>query len=106
MGQQFPSNVGGKAAVLNWFRRHCCRPSAADKGWQVYPLDPRPDSVVLYSGCTPDKRRAWVFPDDRHTSSLDGLRGGWRYARMKFSACLWIQVGCARVKVSFYPAST
>ncbi|GFX74137.1 hypothetical protein TNCV_491011 [Trichonephila clavipes] len=22
-------------------------------GWRVYPLDPRPDAVVLYSGCTP-----------------------------------------------------
>ncbi|GFX89798.1 uncharacterized protein TNCV_2245981 [Trichonephila clavipes] len=28
---------------------------AADKGWHVYPLDPRPDAVVLYSGCTPAK---------------------------------------------------
>ncbi|GFV25509.1 uncharacterized protein TNCV_1147791 [Trichonephila clavipes] len=35
-------------------KRHCCRVSAADKGWRVYPLDPRPDAVALYSGCTPD----------------------------------------------------
>ncbi|GFT80763.1 uncharacterized protein TNCV_4008801 [Trichonephila clavipes] len=38
---------------------HCCRVSAADKGCRVYPLDPRPDVVSLYSGCTPGKRRAW-----------------------------------------------
>ncbi|GFX93292.1 uncharacterized protein TNCV_150991 [Trichonephila clavipes] len=31
-------------------RKHCCSVSAADKGWQVYPLDPRPDTVALYSG--------------------------------------------------------
>ncbi|GFX14937.1 hypothetical protein TNCV_1486781 [Trichonephila clavipes] len=24
------------------------------------------------------------LPDDRHTASLVGLRGGWRHARMKF----------------------
>ncbi|GFT93217.1 RNA-directed DNA polymerase from mobile element jockey, partial [Trichonephila clavipes] len=38
---------------------HCCRVSAADKGCRVYPLDPRPDAVALYSGCTSGKRRAW-----------------------------------------------
>ncbi|GFU08289.1 uncharacterized protein TNCV_932011 [Trichonephila clavipes] len=52
--------------------------SAADKGWQVYPFDPHPDAVVLYSGCTPGKLRAWVLTDDRHTASLVGLRCGWR----------------------------
>ncbi|GFV21135.1 uncharacterized protein TNCV_4267681 [Trichonephila clavipes] len=40
-------------------KRHCCRVSAADKGCRVYPLDPRPDAVALYSGCTSGKRRAW-----------------------------------------------
>ncbi|GFY02238.1 uncharacterized protein TNCV_5100971 [Trichonephila clavipes] len=55
--------------------------SAADKGCRVYLLDPRPDAVALYTGCTPGKRRAWFFPDDRHTASLVGLRGGWRHAR-------------------------
>ncbi|GFX51881.1 uncharacterized protein TNCV_3062991 [Trichonephila clavipes] len=65
-------------------KRHCCRVSAADKGCRVYPLDPRPDAVALYSGCTPGKRRTWFLPDDRHTASLVGLRGGWRHARMKF----------------------
>ncbi|GFX06655.1 uncharacterized protein TNCV_382511 [Trichonephila clavipes] len=35
-------------------KRHCCRVSAADKGCRVYPLDPHPDAVTLYSGCTPD----------------------------------------------------
>ncbi|GFU62877.1 uncharacterized protein TNCV_3520141 [Trichonephila clavipes] len=64
-------------------KRHCCRVSAADKGRWVYPLDPRPDTVVLYSGCTSGKRRAWYLPDDRHTASLVGLRGGWRHSRMK-----------------------
>ncbi|GFX41195.1 uncharacterized protein TNCV_2218931 [Trichonephila clavipes] len=34
-------------------KRHCCRVSAADKGCQIYPLDPRPDAAVLYFGCTP-----------------------------------------------------
>ncbi|GFX12988.1 uncharacterized protein TNCV_3659841 [Trichonephila clavipes] len=65
-------------------KRHCCRVSAADKGCRVYPLDPRPGAVVLYSGCTPGKCRAWFLPDDRHTASLVGLHGGWRHARMKF----------------------
>ncbi|GFS88918.1 hypothetical protein TNCV_5037791 [Trichonephila clavipes] len=37
-------------------KRHCCRVSAADKGCRVYPLDPHPDAVALYSGCTPGKR--------------------------------------------------
>ncbi|GFV94050.1 uncharacterized protein TNCV_3356971 [Trichonephila clavipes] len=57
-------------------RRHCCRVSAADKGCRVYPLDPRPDAVALYSGCTPGRRSAWFLPDDRHTASLVGLHGG------------------------------
>ncbi|GFX76031.1 uncharacterized protein TNCV_3718021 [Trichonephila clavipes] len=64
-------------------KRHCCRVSAADKRCRVYPLDPRPDAVALYSGCTPGKRHAWCSPDDRHTASLVGLRGGWRHARTK-----------------------
>ncbi|GFT15526.1 uncharacterized protein TNCV_3265281 [Trichonephila clavipes] len=64
-------------------KRHCCRVRAADKGCRVYPLDPRHDSVALYSGCTLDKCRAWCLPDDRHTASLVGLHGGWRHARMK-----------------------
>ncbi|GFW71700.1 uncharacterized protein TNCV_219141 [Trichonephila clavipes] len=34
-------------------KRQRCRVSAADKGCRVYPLDPRPDAVVLYFGCTP-----------------------------------------------------
>ncbi|GFT43136.1 uncharacterized protein TNCV_5119871 [Trichonephila clavipes] len=34
-------------------KRHCCRVRAAEKGCRVYPLDPRPDAVALYSGCTP-----------------------------------------------------
>ncbi|GFV18266.1 hypothetical protein TNCV_252271 [Trichonephila clavipes] len=57
--------------------------SAADKGCRVYPLDPRPDAVLLYSGCTPGNSHAWFLPDDRYTASLVGLRGGWRHARMK-----------------------
>ncbi|GFX74121.1 uncharacterized protein TNCV_490851 [Trichonephila clavipes] len=64
-------------------KRHCCRVSAADKGWRVYPLNPHLDVVVLYSGCTLGKRRAWFLPDDWHTASFVGLRGGWRYARTK-----------------------
>ncbi|GFV21487.1 hypothetical protein TNCV_4888861 [Trichonephila clavipes] len=38
-------------------KRRCCRVSAADKGCRVYPLDPRPDAVALYSGCTLVVRR-------------------------------------------------
>ncbi|GFY14883.1 uncharacterized protein TNCV_234331 [Trichonephila clavipes] len=64
-------------------KRHCFRVSAADKGRWVYPLDPRPDTVVLYSGCTSGKRHAWYLRDYRHTASLVGLRGGWRHSRMK-----------------------
>ncbi|GFV70674.1 uncharacterized protein TNCV_3842511 [Trichonephila clavipes] len=37
-------------------KRHCCRVSAVPG----------------------------FLPDDRHTASLVGLRGGWRHARMKF----------------------
>ncbi|GFU94682.1 uncharacterized protein TNCV_2898251 [Trichonephila clavipes] len=33
-------------------RRQCCRVSPEDKGCRVYPLDPHPDAVALYSGCT------------------------------------------------------
>ncbi|GFX39995.1 uncharacterized protein TNCV_2647581 [Trichonephila clavipes] len=62
-------------------KRHCCRVNAADKGCRVYPLDPRPDAVALYSGCTSGKRRAWFLPDD--TASLVGLRSGWRHDRTK-----------------------
>ncbi|GFT19141.1 uncharacterized protein TNCV_302771 [Trichonephila clavipes] len=40
-------------------KRHCCRVSSADKGCRVYPLDPHPDAVSLYSRCTSGKRRAW-----------------------------------------------
>ncbi|GFT57200.1 RNA-directed DNA polymerase from mobile element jockey [Trichonephila clavipes] len=69
-------------------KRHCCRVSAADKGCRVYPLDPRPDAVALYSGGTSGKRRAWFWPDDRHTASLVGLRGGWSHARMKLCCAL------------------
>ncbi|GFY33740.1 uncharacterized protein TNCV_4594521 [Trichonephila clavipes] len=76
-------------------KRHCCRVSAADKGCRVYPLDPRPDAVALYSGCTPGKRLAWILPDDRHTGFLVGLRGGWRHARTKLFSRLWIQCCCA-----------
>ncbi|GFV67966.1 putative RNA-directed DNA polymerase from transposon BS [Trichonephila clavipes] len=72
---------------LNLFQFDCpsggspsFRVSAADKGCRVYPLNPRPGAVALYSGCT----LAWFLPDDRHTASLVGLRGGWRHARMKF----------------------
>ncbi|GFV68647.1 uncharacterized protein TNCV_4883462 [Trichonephila clavipes] len=59
-------------------KRHCCRISAADKGWRVYPLDLRPDAVVLYSGCTPGKRHAWFFCQMTGTLPplLDSVVGG------------------------------
>ncbi|GFV75573.1 uncharacterized protein TNCV_2240221 [Trichonephila clavipes] len=74
-------------------KRHCCRVSAADKGCQVYPLDPRPDAVALYSGCTPATRGllatdhvilnhgqvTWTTPElappspNYHTTPMGGL---------------------------------
>ncbi|GFS91161.1 uncharacterized protein TNCV_2214931 [Trichonephila clavipes] len=73
-------------------KRHCYRVSAADKGCRVYPLDPRPDAVALYYGCTPGKRRAWFLPDDR---TLPPLVGGGKPERRSY-AYLWIQCCCAR----------
>ncbi|GFV75548.1 uncharacterized protein TNCV_2239971 [Trichonephila clavipes] len=70
-------------------RSHCYRVRAADKWCRVFPLDPRPDAVALYSGCTPGKRCAWFLPDDRHTASLVGLRGGWRHAWTKMFTCTY-----------------
>ncbi|GFU36527.1 uncharacterized protein TNCV_796271 [Trichonephila clavipes] len=52
-------------------------------GEKVYQLDPGPYAAGLYSGCTPGKRLAWFLPDDRHSTSIVGLRGGWRHGRMK-----------------------
>ncbi|GFY34950.1 adhesion G-protein coupled receptor G4 [Trichonephila clavipes] len=66
-----------------YLNRDYFRISAANKEWQVYPLDPRPDAVVLYSGCIPGKHCAWFLPDDRYTASLVKLRGGWKHARTK-----------------------
>ncbi|GFV50701.1 uncharacterized protein TNCV_2213641 [Trichonephila clavipes] len=58
-------------------KRHCCRFSAADKGCRVYPLDPRPDAVVLYCGCTSGKRRAWFCQmTDTLPPLLDSVVGG------------------------------
>ncbi|GFT39371.1 putative RNA-directed DNA polymerase from transposon BS [Trichonephila clavipes] len=59
-------------------KRYCCRVSVADKGCRVYPLDSRPDAVVLYSGCTPGKRRACYFCQMTGTLPplLDSVVGG------------------------------
>ncbi|GFT23743.1 uncharacterized protein TNCV_3511991 [Trichonephila clavipes] len=58
-------------------KSHCCRVSAADKGFRVNPLDPHPGAVSLYSRCTPGKCRAWFC---QMTSTLppllDSLVGG------------------------------
>ncbi|GFX62345.1 hypothetical protein TNCV_407401 [Trichonephila clavipes] len=54
-----------RSSAYMFLERHCCRISAADKECRVYPLNPRPVAVALYSGCTPGKRRAWFLPDDR-----------------------------------------
>ncbi|GFS86357.1 RNA-directed DNA polymerase from mobile element jockey [Trichonephila clavipes] len=35
-------------------KRLGCRVRSTDKGWRVYPLDPRPYDVALYAGCTLD----------------------------------------------------
>ncbi|GFT31169.1 uncharacterized protein TNCV_3645651 [Trichonephila clavipes] len=54
--------VAGMSPLLSigwWYlslvspKRHCCRVSAADTECRVYPLDPRPDAIALYSGSTP-----------------------------------------------------
>ncbi|GFU53020.1 hypothetical protein TNCV_4853691 [Trichonephila clavipes] len=44
----------GELLSIGWWylysvspKRHCCRVSAADKGWWVYPLDPRPDASSI-----------------------------------------------------------
>ncbi|GFW75892.1 uncharacterized protein TNCV_4430701 [Trichonephila clavipes] len=87
-------------------KRHCCRASVSDKGWRVYPLDPRPDAVALYSGCTPSKRVPGFWPDDWNTAFLVGLHRGWRHARVKSSSNLWIQICSARVKALYCPTST
>ncbi|GFU13110.1 uncharacterized protein TNCV_1445301 [Trichonephila clavipes] len=63
--------------------------SAADKVCRVYPLDPCPDAVALYSGGTPGKRRAWCLPDDRHTASLVGLRSGVPPPTTKSCTCFY-----------------
>ncbi|GFV75183.1 uncharacterized protein TNCV_3190321 [Trichonephila clavipes] len=81
-------SIGWWYLSLVYPKRHCYRVSAADKGCRVYPFDPRPDAVALYSGCTPGKRHAWFLPDDRHTASLVGLCGGWRHARTKLFLAL------------------
>ncbi|GFV94344.1 uncharacterized protein TNCV_2267981 [Trichonephila clavipes] len=82
-GRSEPAPVNRRVVPLFGVPEETLRVSAADKGCRVYPLDPRPDAVVLYSGWTPGKRRAWFLPDDRHTASLVGHRGGWRHARTK-----------------------
>ncbi|GFW86664.1 uncharacterized protein TNCV_4334481 [Trichonephila clavipes] len=47
-------SIGWWYLSLVFPKRHCYRVSAADKVCRVYPLDPRPDAVALYSGCTPE----------------------------------------------------
>ncbi|GFY33286.1 uncharacterized protein TNCV_1241361 [Trichonephila clavipes] len=69
--------IGGLGIPLRslWPPLHCRRGqevSATDKGCRVYPLDPRPDAVALYSGCTPGKRRAWFC---QMTGTLPPLLG-------------------------------
>ncbi|GFT27661.1 uncharacterized protein TNCV_3570341 [Trichonephila clavipes] len=68
-------------------KRHCCRVSAADKGCQVYQLDPRPDAVALYSGCTPGKCCAWFR---QMTSTLPHLLTlWWVEARQDVFSCAY-----------------
>ncbi|GFW61716.1 uncharacterized protein TNCV_3706511 [Trichonephila clavipes] len=86
--------------------KHCCRVSAADKGWRVYPLDPHLVAVAFYSGYTPGKRRVRFLPDDRHTASYVGLRGEWKHARTLLFSRLWIQCSCSWVKALYYPTLT
>ncbi|GFV21149.1 uncharacterized protein TNCV_4267821 [Trichonephila clavipes] len=84
-------------------KRHCCRVSAADKGCRVYPLDPRPDAVALYSGCTSGKRRAWFC---QMTGTLPPCWTPWwveaRQNEVYFSTHM-DQVCCARVKALYCP---
>ncbi|GFU76180.1 hypothetical protein TNCV_1233311 [Trichonephila clavipes] len=86
--------------------RHCCRVSAADKRWRAYPLDPRTDAVALYSGCTPDKRRAWFLPGCQMTGTLPPLLDPVVVGGTPGLSCvsrIRIQVSCARVKALLYP---
>ncbi|GFU92813.1 uncharacterized protein TNCV_1058951 [Trichonephila clavipes] len=76
-------SIGWRYLSSVYPKRHCCKVSAADKRCRVYQLDPGPDAVALYSGCTLGRSHAWVLPDDRYTASLVGLRGGWRHVRTK-----------------------
>ncbi|GFX87057.1 uncharacterized protein TNCV_2636971 [Trichonephila clavipes] len=54
------AGVSPLLSIGSWYlssaspKRHCCKVSAADKGCRIYPLDPRPDAIALYSECTPE----------------------------------------------------
>ncbi|GFU32229.1 hypothetical protein TNCV_3834451 [Trichonephila clavipes] len=62
-GRSEPAPVNRLVAPLSSLSPeiHCCRVSAADKEWWVYPLDPRPDAVALNSASTPGNRQCLVF---------------------------------------------
>ncbi|GFV75558.1 hypothetical protein TNCV_2240071 [Trichonephila clavipes] len=45
--------------------------------YEVFPLDPNPDALMEYPGCTPGMRRDCFLSIDLHTASLVGLRSGW-----------------------------
>ncbi|GFW27303.1 uncharacterized protein TNCV_2832031 [Trichonephila clavipes] len=66
------AGVGPLLSIGWWYltavfpKRHCCRVSAADNGCWVYPLDPRPNAVALYSGCTPEARKL-IVPQQSQT---------------------------------------
>ncbi|GFX56109.1 hypothetical protein TNCV_3061951 [Trichonephila clavipes] len=109
--------MGGRSnpAPVNWLfislfgipgKTLLCRGSSEDKGCRVYPLNPCPDALVLCSGCTPGKHRAWYLSIDRHTPYLVGLFRRWKHARMKLNSCLWIQIICALAKALFCPILT
>ncbi|GFW07125.1 hypothetical protein TNCV_3693201 [Trichonephila clavipes] len=79
--EEFEKNLRINSFFRNFFEKILANMvNSADKGWRVYQLDPHTDAVPLYSGCTLGQRCAWFLPDDRHTVSLVGLRGGWRHA--------------------------
>ncbi|GFV85618.1 hypothetical protein TNCV_3436211 [Trichonephila clavipes] len=50
--------LGSKVVKTNLkglpYQLFCYQVSAADKGYRIYPFNPRPDAVALYSGCTLD----------------------------------------------------
>ncbi|GFX80436.1 uncharacterized protein TNCV_177751 [Trichonephila clavipes] len=73
------------------------RVSAADKGCRVYPLDPRPDTVVLYSECTSEVSICY-------SKALKGISGDPKSVKKLRSGDLLIETVSALQTKSFLSA--